>query len=150
MKTLLTILLMLFVSLCQAQSTEENNELAKAQIAANELCDCLNSFLEELHPKLVVFISENAELGSTKAEENFFSYFDSASAEEKLKIQEDSEKLDNIDLVLDQRCENAIKILEQNDNLAFFEAIKSAINKDPECKLVSTIINNIDMSHFKE
>ncbi len=150
MKTLLTILLMLFVSLCQAQSTEENNELAKAQIAANELCDCLNSFLNELHPKSAKLISENALLGPTKAEENFFSYFETASTEEILRIQEDIERFDNIDLEFDQRCENAVKILEQNNNLAFFEAIKNTLNNDPECELVSSIFNSIDLSHCEE
>jgi hypothetical protein len=150
MKTLLTILLMLFVSFSQAQTAEEINELAQAQIAAEELCECLNSFLKELHPKFVVLLSENAELGNSKAEENFFSYFENASTEEKLKIQEDFEKFDEIDSIFDQRCENAVKIIEQNNNLAFFEAIKNNLNNKQECELVSTIFNSIDMSHCEE
>lgn len=150
MKPLLTILLILFVSFSQAQSTEENNELTDAQIAAEKLCDCLNSFLNDLHPKLVTFIIENAQYGIEKAEENFFSFFETASSEEILKIQEDSEILENIDLILDERCENVVKMLEQNDNFAFFEAIITYVNNKPECELISSILNSVDLSHCKE
>jgi hypothetical protein len=126
----------LWVSQGQAQSTNEVNIDTLAESASQEFCECMNSIFNEFHPKLIVLLTEMMELGEEKAQESFVTYLATASSEDTDKINEDIVKMENTEALLEERCGELKKKIENNKGEELKDAVIKALSKKQECRLV--------------
>jgi hypothetical protein len=126
----------LWVSEGHAQSTNEVNINTTAESISQELCECMNSMFNEFHPKLIVLLTEMMDLGEEKAQENFVTYLATATSEDTDKINEDIAKMENIEILLEERCGELKKRIEKNKGEELKNAVITAISKKQECRLV--------------
>ncbi len=142
MKNIFFLLIILLVSIGHSQSALENKDLAVAYIASMELCDCMNTFLNELHPQLLTLLEESIELDQEKAEENFMNFLLSASEEDMDKISQDIELMNNAEVILNQRCEMIYEKYEHFDTPKFEQDLINALSNNEDCKLLYNILKS--------
>jgi len=125
-----------------AQGLEK--EIAVANDAAMDMCECMNSFFNELHPKLITLMIESMEVGEEIAAENLSEYMYSIADDELLRISEDIVRMENTEVILEQRCGGVYKKYEQYQSDAFFYAMIDALSDKPDCRLIWLVLKNME------
>ena len=131
-------------AIAQAQGNSQTPEQkldADARSAALDVCNCMNKFFDELHPKLIDLMNDILEFGEEQAQNNFMVYLASASEEDQARIATDVERMDNVDQELDEFCKEVEERYSEYDDSDEFEVkIISNLSTFPECKLVHSMM----------
>jgi uncharacterized protein (UPF0335 family) len=127
-----------------AQTAAQDHEIAVAKEAAVEMCECMNSFFNELHPKLLTLVMESVEVGEEKAEDNLINYMQTVSDDELKRISEDIERMENTEVILGERCGAVYKKYENFESDVFMNAMIDALSDKPDCKLIWVVLKNLD------
>ncbi|RZS93808.1 hypothetical protein [Aquimarina brevivitae] len=89
--------------LSMAQDGGENASLVDIEKGANTMCDCMNSFMDQLHPQLKVLVRDMDRMGQEKANQKFTEY-----------IKNNPDQVDQIvqDAAMMKQFEQSIKKIE--------------------------------------
>lgn len=104
--------------------------------AAADMCDCVNRVLSDIHPFLKKMMVTSVEKGEKAAEDELMQYLISASEEDRNRIQEDAQKLQNIESALDEQCQEFdAKYKAYENNAEFEQKVLDYLAKRSGCEL---------------
>lgn len=130
--------LLFFVQMGFSQNSTSPNV---AKEAAEDICECINLFFDELHPQLVQLMLDMTEIGEEEAQANFVAYLSTASEEEQNQIQADIAKMQNAEEGIAKYC-TEVKLRYEDAEKApdFEEKMLNELGKNPNCRLVWLIL----------
>ncbi len=136
--------LTLFVQIGFSQNST-SSEVAKE--AADDICECINLFFDELHPQLVQLMQDMVEIGEEEAQANFIAYFSKASLEEQNQIQTDILKMQDAEEGIARYC-TEVKLRYENAEKApdFEDKMMAELENKTNCRLVWLILKQTQQS----
>lgn len=146
----LVCFLMIGLATLQAQPTTKkraaktNNSKSSEntpQKVAEDVCNCVNSFLNQYHPSIRKMMEDMAEFGEEKATENFQNTLLSLQGKEQEKALADAKRFS--DDVRAGKMDNCIKNFEAsvaNMTDAEKEQVLRELESSPSCKIIDDLI----------
>ncbi len=140
MKKILFSLLSLLLWL-QVGFAQDSTSPTVAKEAAEDICECINQFFDELHPQLVQLMLDMTEIGEEEAQANFMAYLGEAPEEEQKQIQADIAKMQNANEGIAKYCtEVKLRYEDAEKSPDFEDKMLAALEDNPNCRLVWLIL----------
>jgi hypothetical protein len=120
-------------------TTSTTNSLDKAAgEAANELCQCFNKVIGELHPTLQQMMKDMVDYGEETAQNNFAAKLAEMSSEEQAAVMTSISEMENFEQKLDTQCGDITKgekYSAYDADPAFQEKFLEKLSKLSNCDL---------------
>lgn len=140
-RVILTALLCIGLQLISFAQAEDSSEKSASSVdieqAADKMCNCVNTFLDSLHPQMKIMIANMDQIGQEAAMEKFAQYI-ADHPDEVEQILADAEKMEHFDtsIINIEGCNEMLQAMnavnESQNN--YGKVIKNYLATHAKCK----------------